>query len=203
MKYFKPLLLTLSLVLPAQPVMAQPSHFSTTIGHSVLCLNVIDPGYIYNYMKEHFGNPHKREGGAWWFKVNAKLWGAPVTEVFVSDATSQYNFVGAVSSLNPQKLSESLLQTSRTGVRFHSQRPNTPYSPLRSRTGSEIVYLQNKAKIFCNGVDPHRAGRPTPQPPGPRIEARTRLQQGAPANAALRTNTPRVPDIANTQRLIR
>jgi len=60
-----------------------PSTFGDTIGSALLCIDQIDPYYYWSYMKQYFGPPYKQEGGAYWFKVKATLWGANITEVLV------------------------------------------------------------------------------------------------------------------------
>src|SRR5438094_8202999 len=65
-----------------------PSTFGPVIGAALLCHDQIDNVYFYNYLQTAFGPPYKHAGGAFWFRTDeAQLWGAPVSEVMVSDDT--------------------------------------------------------------------------------------------------------------------
>lgn len=127
---------------------AQNSTFSTTIGTAVLCFDDVEPGFLYNYMSRS-KRSYKRELGAYWFKTSERLFGAPVTEVFVSDGSSRHAFVGVISSLPPDQLAEALAAAAPAVGRFRKLNPADKYSPLISSAGSEIVYQGKSAKIFC------------------------------------------------------
>ncbi|WP_205629978.1 hypothetical protein, partial [Dechloromonas denitrificans] len=79
----------------------QSSTLSTSLGMAILCLDDVEPGYFYNAMRRR---PYKTEDGAYWFKTSEQLFGAPVTEIFISDGSSRHAFVGAISSLSPAEL---------------------------------------------------------------------------------------------------
>lgn len=147
----------LGLLLPygiCLPIQAAPSHFALTIGHAVLCLNHVEPGYHYNYLLQHFGPPYKQEGGAYWFRTPAAFWTVPVTEVFVSDQGSTYQFIGAISSLLPDQLAAQLTQGAKAGTRFWKRNAQDPYSIYISLTGSIIAFQGTQAKIYCAGYRP-------------------------------------------------
>ncbi|WP_265942544.1 hypothetical protein [Dechloromonas sp. A34] len=122
--------------------------FSTTLGTAVLCLDDLAPGYFYNYLNQK-QDPYKAEQGAYWFKTSEQLFGAPLTEVFISDGSSRYAFVGAVSSLSPDELAEAVSAAAPAGAGFKRLSPTDRYSIFVSPTGSEIAYQGRKAKIFC------------------------------------------------------
>lgn len=156
-----PLLPILSLFLcfaagsaPAQTQDKQPSTFAPVIGAALLCRDQIDNRYFYSWLASHFGAPYKREGGAWWFRTGeATLWGAPVTEVMVSDDTSELAFVAAVAEVPPDQLEQSI--RGAAGVR-HLAADASPY-PLRvSNAGSTIAYYNAGAgsKIYCAKFKP-------------------------------------------------
>ena len=134
------------LVVPVQAAGTQPTTFGSTIGPALLCVDQIDPYYFWTYMNQYFGPPYKREGGAYWFKVEGTLWGAPISEVLVSDGAYEQVFLAASFKDGPAKLSAAIADS--TGIR-HFNQTTAPYSPLVSGMGSKIVYTGQSAKIYC------------------------------------------------------
>jgi hypothetical protein len=152
------LALTLALALAvagtavAQTQDRQPSTFAPVIGAALLCHDHLDNTYFYSWLKTHFGPAYKHEGGAYWFRTGeTTLWGAPVTEVMVSDDTSEWVFVGAVAEVAPDELEQDIRKAA--GVR-HVAADASPY-PLRiSVPGSTIAYYNAKSKIYCAKFKP-------------------------------------------------
>jgi hypothetical protein len=155
-------LLALAVCMPAAaPAHAQagdkpPSTFGTVIGSALLCRDHIDNAYFYSYLKTFFGPAYKHEGGAYWFRTNdASLWNTPVSEVMVSDDTSELTFVAAVAEVPPDELEQAI--RGAAGVR-HLAADASPY-PLRvSSPGSKIAYYNTKSKIYCakfKSLPPH------------------------------------------------
>jgi hypothetical protein len=124
-------LLTAAGAASAQTQDKQPSTFGPVIGSALLCRDQLDNKYFYSWLSTHFGAPYKHEGGAFWFRTGeATLWGAPVTEVMVSDDTSELVFLAAVAA------------------------NSSPY-PLRiSAPGGTIAYYNAKSKIYCAKFKP-------------------------------------------------
>ena len=139
--------LALALLLAAAPpVQAMPSTFNTVIGNALLCRSHLDNRYFYDYLTTSFGPAYKREGGAYWFKLEASLWGAEVKEVMVSDDSSDTVFIAAVTDSTPQELEQGI--RSAYGIAFRRV-DATPF-PLRvSNPGSTIAYVNDKSKIYC------------------------------------------------------
>lgn len=127
---------------------AQDSTFSTTVGMAILCLDDVEPGFFFNHLS-NVKPAYKRELGAYWFKVAGDFFGAPVSEVFVSDGSSRHSFVGMVSSLGPVELAAAIALGAPAGGNFRSTDPADKYSILVSPAGSQIVYQGKKGKIFC------------------------------------------------------
>ena len=127
---------------------AQDSTFSMTVGTAALCLDDVEPGYFYNYMTK-IKPSYKREQGAYWFKTPTQMFGAPVTEVFVSDGSSAHFFVGVVSSLPPDQLAETVAAGAPAGVAFKKLDPADKYSTYVSRTGSVIAFQGKTGKMYC------------------------------------------------------
>lgn len=125
---------------------SQDSTFSTTFGTAILCLDDLVPGYFYNTMRQR---PYKIEDGAYWFKTSEQLFGAPLTDIFISDGSSRYDFVGAVSSLSPSELAAVVSAAAPAGGSFKRLSRTDRYSIFVSPTGSEIAYHGKKGKIFC------------------------------------------------------
>jgi len=135
-----------------------PTTFGAVIGSALLCHDQLDNAYFYNYLKTAFGPPYKHEGGAWWFRTGeeATLWGAQVTEVMVSDDTSELVFVAAVAEVPPDQLEQSIRKVA--GVRHLAADAST--YPLRvSNPGSTIAYYNTKSKIYCAKFKPQPSSR--------------------------------------------
>jgi hypothetical protein len=141
----------------AQTSDKQPSTFGPVIGGALLCRDQIDNKYFYSWLSSHFGAPYKHEGGAFWFRTGeATLWGAPVTEVMVSDDTSELVFLAAVAEVPTDQLEQSV--RGAAGVRYPPA--DSSQYPLRvSATGSKIAYYNSKSKIYCAKFKPLPPGR--------------------------------------------
>jgi hypothetical protein len=121
---------------PVSGVLAQqkppPSTFGQVVGNAVLCIDQIDNKAFYAYLLTAFGPAYKHEGGAYWFRTDATLWGAPITDVIVSDDTSPLVFMG---------------------LRFNKL-DNSAFPVRGSVPGSKIVYFRSKAKVYCAKYKP-------------------------------------------------
>ncbi|WP_159695980.1 hypothetical protein [Massilia sp. 9I] len=125
---------------------AMPSTFSQVVGNALLCRSHLENRYFHDYLTSSFGPAYKREGGAYWFKVEATLWGAEVKEVMVSDDTSEMVFIAALTDSTPQELEGAIQAASGTAFRAVDASP----FPLRvSSSGSTIAYKNDKSKIYC------------------------------------------------------
>lgn len=125
---------------------APPSTFGTTVGYTLLCLNPLDELFFRYYLIQSFGQPYKREGGAYWFHTDANLWGIPVTDMLVSDESSNYTFLAAVLEAKPDKVAEAVL--ANAGIK-HNVTDSSRYPARQSAPGSQIIHFQQKSKIFC------------------------------------------------------
>ncbi len=134
--------------LVAPGAMAQGTTFATTVGTAVLCLDDVEPGFFRNYMTA-IKPAYKKEQGAYWFKASADMFGATVTEVFVSDETSAYRFVGVLTSLSPDQLAETVNKAAIAGVAFKKDNPKDRYSTYTSPTGSIIAFQGKNGKMYC------------------------------------------------------
>nr|WP_308609388.1 hypothetical protein [Massilia aquatica] len=152
------ILLTLLALAAAAPpaVQAAPSTFGPVIGSAILCRSGLDNAYFHDYLVNAFGPSYKHEGGAYWFKAEGTLWGAPVTDIMISDDTSELVFVAAVADTTPDKLEESIRNA--VGVR-HLSVDNSRYPVRASNPGSKIVYFKTKSKIYCAKYKPLPVGR--------------------------------------------
>lgn len=124
---------------------AAPSTFGPIIGNALLCRSHLDNAYFYAYLGDAFGPPYKHEGGAYWFKADASLWGASIVDVMVSDDSSALVFIGAVADSTPSDLDESI----RAAVGIRHQAGAAPFSILQAVAGSKIAYFKNKSKLYC------------------------------------------------------
>ncbi len=130
---------------------AAPSTFGPVIGSAVLCRSHLDNAYFYDYLSTAFGPSYKHEGGAYWFKTDGLLWGATVTDIMVSDDSSDIIFVGAVMEPAPDKLDEAI--RAAIGVK-HDATDKSTFPVRESRPGSKIVYFKTKSKVFCAKYKP-------------------------------------------------
>ena len=130
---------------------AAPTTLSPVIGSALLCHSHLDNAYFYSYLSSAFGPSYKHEGGAYWFKADGNLWGATVTDIMVSDDTSDIIFVGAVTESTPDKLDEAI--RAAVGVR-HDATDKSRFPVRESRPGSTIVYFKTKSKVFCAKYKP-------------------------------------------------
>jgi hypothetical protein len=130
---------------------AVPSTFGPVIGNALLCRSHLDNAYFYSYLTSAFGPSYKREGGAWWFKADGTLWGATVTDILVSDDSSELVFVGAVTDSTPDKLDEAI--RAAVGTRHRAQ-DGSAFPVRESAPGSRIVYFNDKSKIYCAKYKP-------------------------------------------------
>ena len=137
---------------PGSALAEVPSTFGTKIGSALLCLDQIDPFYFWSYLNNSFGPPYKKEGGAYWFKVDASLWGTAITDVMVSDGSDRLMFLAAAAKEKPDKLSEAI--SSSTGIGYKKDDPSM-YSPMGSSLGSKIVFFGRNSKIYCAKYNPH------------------------------------------------
>lgn len=142
------LVLGLACWLGAAPACAQGANFSTRVGLAVLCVDDVEPGFLYNALRKTKA-PSRREQGAYWFAIAEPLFGVPVTEVFVSDGSSRHNFVGVVSSLAPEQLAEAIASGAPAAGTFKRVNPADKFSPYRSAAGAQIVFHGKKSKLFC------------------------------------------------------
>lgn len=124
-----------------------PSTFGDVVGNALLCRDHVENAYLYSWMTRFFGPAYKHDGGAFWFRTNdASLWGVPVSEVMVSDDTSELVFVAAVAEVPPDELEQAVRKG--VGIR-HLAADASPY-PLRiANGGSKIAYYNTKSKIYC------------------------------------------------------
>lgn len=136
-----------------------PSTFGPVIGSALLCRSHLDNAYFYSYLTIAFGPSYKHEGGAYWFKADGSLWGAQVSDIIVSDDTSELVFVGAVAETTPDKLEQSIRTAS--GVR-HVAADASAFPVRRSLPGSKIVYFNDKSKIYCARYKPLPPARQAP-----------------------------------------
>lgn len=144
------------LALACTGAQALPSTFGPVIGSALLCRSQLDNAAFHAYLATAFGPAVKHEGGAWWFKGDATLWGKQVLEVMVSDDTSPLVFIAAVVDSKPEELQEAI--RAKAGVRHKAA--DASATPLRvSNPGSVIAYHNEKSKIYCARYKPLPPGR--------------------------------------------
>lgn len=135
---------------------ALPSTFAPVIGSALLCRSHLDNAYFHAYLSTAFGPATKHEGGAFWFKGDATLWGKQVLEVMVSDDTHPTVFIAAVLDSTPEELETAI--HAAAGLRHKAV--DASQTPLRmSNPGSVIAYHQGKSKIYCARYKPLPPGR--------------------------------------------
>ena len=138
------------------PAMAAPSTFGTTIGSALLCRSHLENVYFHAYLTQAFGPAYKHEGGAFWFRAEATLWGAKVEEVMVSDDSSELVFVAAIVDSKPEEFEKSV--RGESGIAFRAA-DASGYPLRKSKEGSTIAYAKDKSKIYCAKFKPLPQGR--------------------------------------------
>ena len=121
--------------------------FSVTIGPAILCRDKLDIKYLYDYLTASFGPSYKRDQGAYWFKSKAQLFGKEVKEIFITDQTGDWVFVGAVFKAKPDELAKSV-QT-LAGPIYNKTEAGYQFSPYQEQGTSEIMWQDKDAKLFC------------------------------------------------------
>lgn len=144
-------MLTLVLLAMAAPALPAPSTFGPVIGSAVLCRSHLDNAYFHAYLSTAFGPSYKHADGAYWFKAEGTLWGTPVSEIMISDDSSDIVFVGAITDAAPDKLEQSIRASVGVG---HPALDGSRYPVRASRPGSKIVYFKSKSKIYCAKYKP-------------------------------------------------
>ena len=150
-KLLLPLLAGLVLACAATGAGAAPSTFGPVIGSALLCRSQLDNAYFHAYLTESFGPAYKREGGAYWFRTEASLWGSKVEQVMVSDDTSAVVFVAAILEAKPDELEKSVRAAAGTPFRAAD---GSRYPLRKSIPGSTIAYANDKSKIYCAKFKP-------------------------------------------------
>jgi hypothetical protein len=146
----------LALACSVNVAQALPSTFGPVIGSALLCRSQLDNKVFHAYLGSAFGPAYKHEGGAFWFKGDATLWGKQVVDLMVSDDTNPMVFVAAVLDSKPEELEEAIHASA--GLR-HKAADMSQY-PLRvSNPGSVIAYHKGKSKIYCARYKPLPPGR--------------------------------------------
>lgn len=141
----------------SRPSAALPSHFGATVEPALLCNDSLDSGFYYNYLSSNLEPPYKREKGAFWFKVNTELFGKSVKEIFISDGTSWWVFIGAVFAATPDELAKAVQE--KAGRVYVKREPGNPHSPLYAKGSSEIMWQGGQSKLLCRRlVGPWRFG---------------------------------------------
>jgi hypothetical protein len=149
-------LLALACGVSVSAAQALPSTFAPVIGSALLCRSQLDNAYFHSWLTTAFGPAYKHEGGAFWFKGEATLWGKQVVDLMVSDDSNPMVFVAAVLDSKPEELEEAIRASA--GVR-HKAADMSQY-PLRvSNPGSVIAYHNGKSKIYCARYKPLPPGR--------------------------------------------
>jgi hypothetical protein len=127
--------------------------FGVTIGPAILCRDLLDMKFFYDYLSASFGPAYKREQGAYWFRAKAQLFGKDVKEIFISDQSSDWAFVGAIFNVKPDELAKSV--QAEAGTDFNKTAKGYQYSPYQSQSTSEIMWQANDAKLLCRRMIGH------------------------------------------------
>lgn len=144
------------LALAGHAAQAAPSTFGPVIGSALLCRSQLDNAYFHSWLTTAFGPATRHEGGAFWFRGEATLWGKQVQEIMVSDDTNAMVFIAAVVDARPEELEEAI--HGAVGIR-HKPADASQY-PLRVSSASSVIAYQNgKSKIYCARYKPLPPGR--------------------------------------------
>jgi hypothetical protein len=137
---------------------AAPSTFGPVIGNAVLCRSHLDNAYFHAYLTRAFGPSYKREGGAFWFKSDATLWGTPISDIIVSDDSSAVTFLGAVAEATPDQLDAAIRAAGGSAYIKVAKAGSAPFAERESGPGSKIVHFKARSKVFCAKFKPPAPG---------------------------------------------
>lgn len=99
-----PGLLFVLLGFAAESAQAQ-STFEMTMAPTITCMSLMNIDYLRGWLRQSLNAPYKNEGGADWFNASNKtLFGIPLQDIFISDGSSQYMFIGALFKAPVTKL---------------------------------------------------------------------------------------------------
>jgi hypothetical protein len=121
--------------------------FGVMIGSAILCRDRMDMKFYYDYLKSSFGPQYKQEQGAYWFRARAQLFGKETQEVFISDQSSDWVFIGVVFKTKPDDLAKAVRDSA--GTVFNKTVSGYQYSPYQSQGMSEIMWQTNNSKLLC------------------------------------------------------
>lgn len=107
----------------------------------------MDMKFYYDYLKSSFGPQYKQEQGAYWFRARAQLFGKETQEVFISDQSSDWVFIGVVFKTKPDDLAKAVRDSA--GTVFNKTVSGYQYSPYQSQGMSEIMWQTNNSKLLC------------------------------------------------------
>ena len=134
------------LLLAAGPAFASPSDFETTLDTSLLCLDRIDGSYLKSWLdlRRAYANPPFARGGyAWYKETGSKLFGVPLSWLFLSDRE-----IGAIFSAPAGVLAQKIGQ-SWLGLPYRLEAPgfyeSTTFSVIWDLGGgqSELICLDD------------------------------------------------------------
>lgn len=121
--------------------------FGVMVGSAILCRDKMDMKFFYDYLKSSFGNAYKRDQGAYWFRAQAQLFGKQTSDVFISDQSSEWVFIGVIFKTKPSDLAQAVRDS--TGVAFDKTYSGYQYSPYQTQGTSEIMWQTNDSKLLC------------------------------------------------------
>jgi hypothetical protein len=127
--------------------------FGVIIGPAALCRDRLDMKFYYDYLTASFGPSYKREQGAFWFKAKAQLFGQEVKEIFISDQSSNWAFVGVIFNAKPDDLAKSV--QAAAGSIHTKNSASYQYSPYQAQGTSEIMWQDKNAKLLCRQLIGH------------------------------------------------
>lgn len=107
----------------------------------------MDMRFFYDYLTASFGPSYKRAQGAYWFRAKTQLFGKDVKEVFISDQSSDWIFVGALFNTKPDDLAKAVQVSA--GTNFIKTVSGYQYSPYQSQGTSEIMWQDKDSKLLC------------------------------------------------------
>lgn len=128
-----------------------PPPVSVYLTGALLCHHTLDMGKLYDSIHKSLGPPVRQEQGAFWWKASHSLNGAATsTEVFLSDASLPYKFIGAVYTQAPPQLAKAL-QGARgeAGATFWKEAPSDTHSAWVSAPGAQILWKGETSKLVC------------------------------------------------------
>ena len=116
---------------------------------TVTCMSLMSIPYMRGWLREFLNEPYKHEGGANWFNASSHtLFGLPLQDVFISDGSSEYMFVGVLFKAPVDKVMAAV-DAAGSGKFVPGDAPG---KYLSASGAVALAYQGTMSKLYCAGT---------------------------------------------------